>query len=448
MRRPDPLAPPTFRWLLAVYVALRLLLGLVPGYLPDLAYYTRWAIAAAADLPAVYETADVDYPPGYLYPLWLVAEAWGAVAPFAPADEMLERPAWMLALKLPPLGFDLAAAGLLRLAVGRAGAWGERGDPARAGRLAAWAYLVNPAVLWSSGYWGQTDAVLGALVLAAVLAAAAGRAGMAGALWCAATLTKPLGAPYGPLLAWWSLTRAGLGGAARFALGAALAALLLLAPFLLTGRGPALLDRLTRDLDAMPYTSVYAHNLWWLLGPWRDADAPWLGPLTPKALGLAAFAVASVVVLWAVGRRDAAADRRGSAAARLLHAAAAVAATFFFLSTLMHENHLFVAVPLLLAVAGRDRGLALLAAAASVACFANMFLHDLVVPRALPGWLAAPSPALDVWMRRPYTWLQLLGSFVNTLLVGAVTVGLVVRLVRDGSGVTASSPRRPSSNGG
>jgi hypothetical protein len=92
----------------------------------------------------------------------------------------------------------------------------------------------------------------------------------------------------------------------------------------------------------------------------------------------------------------------------------------------MHENHLYMAVALLLVVAGRSRELSVLFAACSVAVFANGFLHDVELPYRLPGILGAVSGTLDPHMQRPFTWLQLVGSFLDSLLVSFVAIGTYV----------------------
>jgi hypothetical protein len=96
---------------------------------------------------------------------------------------------------------------------------------------------------------------------------------------------------------------------------------------------------------------------------------------------------------------------------------------FFFVSTHMHENHLFQALPLLLAVAGRSRALAWLAAGCSIAILLNTTLHDPWLPYALPGFLSAESGVLDPHLHRPFTWLQRIGSLSNTLLVASLALG-------------------------
>ena len=87
---------------------------------------------------------------------------------------------------------------------------------------------------------------------------------------------------------------------------------------------------------------------------------------------------------------------------------------------------MFMAVPLLIAVAGRSPRLALLAAGCSLAVLLNTTLHDPMLPGSLPGPLSAASPVMDPHMGRPFTWVQWIGSYVDALLVGAVATGAFV----------------------
>src|SRR4029077_3039674 len=117
--------------------------------------------------------------------------------------------------------------------------------------------------------------------------------------------------------------------------------------FLLRGRGGAVVRRLGTDLGAMPFTSVNAHNLWWLLGRWRPAQPPLLGAITRQALGFGLFVVLDGLLLWHVRRRLADDTDRAAHRAGIMVLGAAAATTFFFVATHMHENHMFLAVPLL-----------------------------------------------------------------------------------------------------
>lgn len=420
-----PVPRRTFWWLLAAYLVLRVYLATLPGYVDDIDWYKRWALATATSgLSAAYETTNVDYPPFMLYPMYLVGKIYLMFDPDLTTEAVRNSTLFTALVKSPNVVFDLVSGGLLFWLVGRGGLWGRSlADPGW-GRLVALLYLWNPAVLWGSGYWGQPDAILGALSLAALGALGFARTSVAGALLSAAVLTKPLAAPLVPLMAWGTAATRGFKGLLSLGIGGLAAALVVFLPFLLTGRLSSVLAKVLADIETMPFTSINAHNLWWILGPWRDANATVLVVLTPKLIGLLLFGAAYAALLMRLnGRVRQAAKDPGEYCSLIFLISAAVSSSFFFLSTHLHENHLFLAVPLLLGVAGRSRQLALLALGCSLAVFLNMILHDLELPYHMPSFLGGSSGVMDPYLGRPYTWMQLVGSYLNTLLVAVVAGG-------------------------
>jgi Gpi18-like mannosyltransferase len=404
-----------------VNLLVRAWLATLPGYVPDVTDYKKWALAAASGgVSAAYERTDVDYPPLLLYPLLVAGKAYLAFSPApATAAELRESTALTVLIKTPHLLADLALAALLYGLVARLGLWGARRRGAGWGRLAAVFYLWNPAVLWVSAYWGQPEGVHSALAVAALACLGLERVLAAGLLLGAATLTKPLAAPLVPLAIAVAAWGRRLRGVVELGAGGLAAAVVLFLPFALSGELLAVVRRVFVEIEVMPATSANAHNLWWLLGPWRDANASLAGPVTPKAIGLALFGAAYLGLLVRLGRRfpDLAPGERG---ATIFRFAAAVSASFFFLSTHMHENHLYLAMVFLLVLAGRDTPTGRLAVACSLAVLLNAVLHDLVLPYGLPLGLSAPSAVLDPAVGRPYTWVQLVGSYVDTGLVTVV----------------------------
>jgi len=433
MSRPEsrwwqPVPRRVFLLLLALYLPLRLGLALLPGYANDVEQYKRWALHIARNgAPKTYEASDVDYPPVFPLVLGGAGELYLLVHPVPPADAVSADPLLTFLVKSPHLIADLLLGALLWFLVGRLGYWGAACRDPGWGRLAALLYLWNPMVLWGSAYWGQPDGAHSLLALAALAALASHRFAASGALLAAAGLTKPLAAPLVPLYAVATALRGRLRGLMLVGLGGLAVGLLAFLPFLFGGRLLHVLRRVLIDVEAMPFTSVNGHNLWWILGGWRPANAPLLAGVTAKEIGLTLFLAAYAALLaraWSwMRRRESAPTEYGS---RLVLTAAALSCAFFALSTHMHENHLFMAVPFLLAVAGRDGRLLLLAALASLAAFLNMTLHDPLLPQALPGVLAAPSGVIDPHLGHPYTWLQLLGSFANAVLVLGVSAAAYV----------------------
>ncbi len=125
--------------------------------------------------------AGANYPPGYLYVLWLL----GSLA--TPLGGRLGMPAdraLLLLLKVPPIAADLAIAVLLYRAA-------RRWHGPRAGLVAAALYLIVPVTWYDSALWGQMDAVGALVMLAAVLLLLDGWSEPAAALATFGVLIKP-----------------------------------------------------------------------------------------------------------------------------------------------------------------------------------------------------------------------------------------------------------------
>jgi hypothetical protein len=154
-------------------LALRVVLAFVvfpgAGYAGDLGQFWQWAQALAANGPgSFYATvSSANYPPLYLYVLWLL----GAVG----APDLI---------KLPPILADIGIAAIV-YAVGRR-TWGER-----VGLLAAALFLFLPVSWYDSALWGQVDAAGTLLVLAALVLLLDGWSEAALALAVLAVLVKP-----------------------------------------------------------------------------------------------------------------------------------------------------------------------------------------------------------------------------------------------------------------
>jgi hypothetical protein len=339
----------------------------------------------AGEANSEWKAGDYDYPPLYAYLLAPIGAIYGRINPDAGETYQSSRALGFL-VKLPPLLFD----GLLALLIGtiaaRFGLW--RGRRSWLGWGAALLYLLQPAVLFDSGYWGQPDAVHVFFILLAltlILLRKPAWGWVAAALAC---LMKPLAAPFLPLLVLATFLR---GGWRKLATGAAAAlatCFVVFLPFIVTGRGGMALRHFLFDVDVMPYSSVNAHNLWWLLGPWRPANDPWIGVISKTHVGLALFGIAYLYILWRLwrvemGERPSAAGTGLAGEDHWYVAAAGIAFSFFFFSTHMHENHLFAAVPLLALLAYRGRIWGALAVLVGLIALVNMANHDLILGNAL-----------------------------------------------------------------
>ena len=278
---------------------------------------------------------------------------------------------------------DAVLAALLFFAVRRAG-----------GTVRAWwaalAYWVNPAILMATTL-GYVDVLVAIPAAGAVIAASVGRPWLTGALFSAAVLTKPQGLFVGPAaaLALWNAAGDGAGVTRLRAavIAAALTAALITAPVVAVGKTYYML-RSIAVLAGHNMLSALAFNLWWLasagftaaaahaagtpaplnLSPdiITHADAMARGFPNPRIVALILLAVA---VLWAL---------KTAARARDLGLQAALGAfivvAYFTLSVQVHENHFFLALPLLAIAAALRPAFAPVLAALSVSFALNLYL--------------------------------------------------------------------------
>ena len=430
-------------WILLGLLFLRWWLASLPGYVPDVNAYKRWALRAGLDgIHTIYdgEGRDFDYPPLYAYLLAPVARFYDLVVPGA-ARARADTGIFTILVKIPPLTFDVLLALLLSLAVDRLGLWGAAGRHRFPPWLPGLLYMLHPAVLFDGGYWGQPDSVHTFFVFLATVLLIAKRPGWA---WTAATLgclMKPPAAPFLPLLAVLTLLCCRVRGLIRGAVAASGTALLVFSPFLLTGRGTLLASRLLGDVGLMAYTSVNAHNLWWLLGPWKPAKEPAVLGLTPMQLGLGVFGLLYALLLLAL-LLERGEDRRPSA---WIAAAGAVAVTFFAFSTHMHENHLFSFIPFTVALAGRSKRWALIAAAAAITMLANMAFGDLYLAYRLFAHIGGASSYFHPDFKRNLSVFEFWLAKANSGLLLLVWLATVLGTAREiGLRIPSSHPPRPA----
>ncbi len=408
VRRLSTLAlSPAILVLLLAGLLLRLLVAYVlfpgSGFESDLASYASWADSMAEFGPwGFYDNAGfADYPPAYLYVLWLVGSLSSAAVGAADL------------IKLPPMLLDVAVAYVIFRLV-RGWTWPAARSEAQALAAAA-LYLFNPVAFYDSALWGQTDAAGALVVLLGLAALIRGNSEGAAALAALAALVKPqFGVVLIPIVAAVllkrHLLRSGSGprhrpwapaGLARW-LGSHQGPVRLLTSLLLAlgafylvvlpfGFGldhePAadpLLVSIVEAFEGLPqafsvwplavieylermfgtaggygYLTVNAFNAWALVGVdggpslaealrWSDDSIRLVGPIPGVIIG-AVLLVAGF--LWGVGRAAIRDDRW-----TLIVAVTFLAIAFFILPTRVHERYIFPAValmPLLAVVSGR-----------------------------------------------------------------------------------------------
>jgi len=333
------------RWLYVIFTAaliLRVWIGLTAqGYENDMNTFIAWGQRVVDVGPGkFYEKGYfADYPPGYLYVLYLLSLIRGVFGfVHGSAGESL-------LFKLPAIISDLVL-GYLIYTVGRK----KIGPGLAFGAMLL--FLFNPAVLINSAAWGQADSFFLIFLLLSIRGAA-DKSFVRSAVWFAlAVLIKPQALIFTPVLifafyhhrAWKQLAVGALYGLGTF--------LLLAAPFFWNNGGLAgLINLYKATLSSYPYTSVNAFNLYALTDPlWSSLDLTWLG-ITYRAWGFV-FILAAVALAAFFSFRK---DRQELSKSYFI--GMVLIAVVFVLGTKMHERYLFPVLILCLFsfIESRDR---------------------------------------------------------------------------------------------
>jgi Gpi18-like mannosyltransferase/4-amino-4-deoxy-L-arabinose transferase-like glycosyltransferase len=346
-------------WTLLLFAAaLRVWLAIAsPGLPNDIAAFSAWAQHAATH-SLFWSYIDpnyfLDYPPGYLYVLFLLGTLSNVLA-LTPDDAV-----FVVLLKLPAILAEAVIAWILfRAAQVR---WG-----ASAAAGIAVLFLLSPAVLINAAAWGQVDAVLTLAIITALLQFARRHYGRAGALFALALLIKPQALLWLPLggmvLVIDSWRQHSPRPVVTASVGFALVFSTLVLPFSLV-QGPGWIFALYhKSLGSYPYATLNAFNLYALLGwNWASIDN---SPLTAKPwLWGILFVVPTLAFIGSLAIRS---SRRHL----VLYAAALLLAMAFTFVPKMHERYLYAVVPLLLLCFGRacDRRLLMIAIGYSVTVY-------------------------------------------------------------------------------
>lgn len=389
-----------------------------------------------------HRRGTVEYPPATLFALAAVGHVYRAIDP-AYQDGVGLNVAVKLSILLGDIALCLALWRLMR-----------RYSEATA-RAAVLLYWLNPAAILDGAVLGYLDPWLGALTIVAVLALDRGAFAWCGAALALTALTKLQILLILPAIGlallqragrdWWKATLAAT-------LGAAATAAVILAPFIRIGALPNVIQGAGRAFQH-DMLSAEATNLWWIvtwllrasyavndLGAWDAwtmrlrilgiSRVMELGYPNARTIGTV---LASSVMAWGFWRvRSHLRQGYGAHGAPLpivLAGAAFAVHAYTVLSVQVHENHFYLALPLIAAAGAtlpRMRGPYALA---STVCFLNLFLMQ-GIGRDFPV---------------PPRNITLVDA---TVLVSFLNVGALIWHARRFAEVTSHTPRvQPPSTG-
>ena len=385
--------------LFAIALLLRILIAPHLGFYGDLRLFRIWTAQLAHSGTRHFYVAGQfqDYPPGYLYVLWLTSKVSAA-------------PSYLL-LKLPAIAADLAIAWIAGALAARLAPSSVRERwPVRA--LVAAGVLFNPAVFLLSAGWGQVDSVPAAFALGSLLVLLTGRHSPrrdlgAFLLFAVAVAMKPQSGFVLPVMLY-ALYRRHY-SFRRLAAVVVPPVVLWSVSGLAFGLGPISLVRFyNHSASIYPVTSANAFNFWGAIGFWRSDSALHVAGISALHFGWLVVAAGVAYVLVRAHRAI------GSGADEPLVLAVAAASTsllaFAFL-TRMHERYMFLALatlaPLVIVRAFRFVYAGLSALFVLNLWYPYAFFNSQWRVQALHwqpvfGWLFGPL-ANDTWQRRVWS---------------------------------------------
>jgi predicted membrane-bound dolichyl-phosphate-mannose-protein mannosyltransferase len=380
------------------------------GLRVDVGDFAIWAHQLAEKgLSAFYGQGGLtDYPPGYMYVLWLIGSIGRWLQPYTVGVNITPG-----LIKIPAILADGAVAWLLFAYCRRFGdGWLGRWSGERLGVVAVVIWLFNPGTIFNSAVWGQIDSVGALVLLASLYALARGWTEAAAAGAVLAMLVKFQFAFLLPVVAVVGIKRHVFGRSSDpeqadradplrvlTSLAAGLGTLVgLILPFGLGVWAPgdnahSLINKFQAAADLYKGLTINAMNIW--RNPWSGltqvqwwgCDAPnrpgYCGPtdgvafvlgstdVTWQLVGAILFGIVALVALLQVARRD---DPRGLLTGSLL-----LAVAFFALPTRVHERYLFPAIALAAPLVARSWRSAVVFGAISLIFFANVYwvyTHD------------------------------------------------------------------------
>lgn len=333
------------RWLYVIFGAaliLRVWIGLTAqGYQNDMNTFIAWGQRMADLGPGKFyeEGYFADYPPGYLYILYLLSliRGWFGLAHGSGGETLL--------FKLPAILSDLVL-GYLVYKGGRK----KLGSGMAIGLMLL--FLFNPAVLMDSAAWGQADSFFLVFLLLSIAGASDKAFVRAAVFFALATLIKPQALMFTPVLlfafyhhrAWKQLAVGAFYGLGVFVLVAA--------PFFWNNGGIiGLIDLYKSTLSSYPYSTVNAFNLYALTDPmWSSLESTWLG-IPYRIWGYVCILAAVAAAAYYSFRQD----RKNLSKSFFI--AMVLIVIMFVLGTKMHERYMYPVLILALFayIESRDR---------------------------------------------------------------------------------------------
>ncbi|MDA0376655.1 MAG: hypothetical protein O3A80_05120 [bacterium] len=331
----------TLFWIFLAAFVVRFGLSWHPGYGFDIGVYQGWARSAVElGLAASYEQQIggnmlPDYPP---FSITMFA-GFGHVYKFLFGVFDLDTMSYRMFIKLPAIFADVIICGLLYMIIKK---WKGR----KAGLTGAWIYAFNPAAIYDSALWGQTDSIYSMFLLAALAAWIYEKRDLTAILLALSLLTKLQSIVLFPFFAYIVFLSSDHKVFLRFCIAGIFTTLIVLIPFAIGNVLQSVIDVYIGSVGAYSNVTIGAYNFWWSLladKGWRiqSTTSPF-GLMSYTKWGITLFGMMYALILW-IFRKAILKPRNVEA---LMYCSALLTAAFFLFLTQMHERYLFPFVAL------------------------------------------------------------------------------------------------------
>jgi Gpi18-like mannosyltransferase len=329
--------------LLGVIVAaffIRLYFVPVAGYAGDVFVYKEWSKAAVSQ---GVNNMDTSYPPVYMYVLKGIGMFYKHFVPSFASDTYL----FTLLVKLPSILSDILISLIIFFFI-------KKRSSFKVGLFIAMAYAFNPAVIFDSAYWGQTDSFLILISLCSILALVYDNCFLAIVLAVVALLTKFQAAvllPFIFLVIWQRHGAKRFFGGMIVAWGAFVATL---APYFYLHKVERVITMAAGAVGDFAFLSLYAFNVWWIYGNGQARGLPdtnlFFGLASCRLAGIIFFLLFIILLLHYLYQRVN--DERA-----IFFSTAMAYFAFYMLTTEMHERYIMFPLIFLLLAAFNDKKL-------------------------------------------------------------------------------------------
>ena len=367
-----------YGWVLPCLMALILrlvLAAITKGYESDMNCWRFWSARLSETGPWGFytDTYFCDYPPGYLYILWLQ----GALANFFPAMETV-------LLKLPAILFDVLLCGFIYKKAAHT-------VNSRAASALSCLYAICPAIWVNSAVWGQADAVFTFFLVLFLWAFSEEKYRKSALLFAVAVIIKPQSLLLSPLILltlWEKRKTKGIWKLFFSCVLTFLGVFLLLSlPFTILKSPFYIIELYKNTLSSYPFASLNAFNFFTLIG----ANGV---PMTETFCGISYQLMGTIGILLSLifagyifmKRKD---------KSRFFYSSALIISGIFLFGTKMHERYLFPVIAFLLIayILKKDTRILAVSASFSLLHFVNVSYIYLLSQNGIHYALAPDSVA-------------------------------------------------------